>query len=301
MFKDNASQNNINLGLKLMRTNQAILFGFSAINLFLIKLMRLPFLFFLIFLPFASSAVDFGISTSERNVTVKQNQLSSPLDLNIIRKDFDGPIDIDIDVNGGGRDREAYISNNKAIDDGNQGSKKVGLHINTDRYVENGRYEVTVTATGTVNGQRRTRVATFTITVERAEDNFEIGATPQTVTVPQGSVTSTNIVVSGKQRFTDPVYLEIGSGRGKTLDGFSFDFSGEAGDYNAANRSYRFAGSTHWIVKPDGSGKSSSKLTITTYPITPPGEYTFYVYGRRDTKITVDRIVEFNNYKTLRD
>ncbi|GEM_PF-3510912 len=265
-------------------------------NLFRQTIARLKLLFvcllapFFLFFSFSSWAVDFGIAATENNVTVKQNLLSSPLQLIIYRDDFDGPIDVDVNVKGGGRDVEAYVHNDKSLKGGDQDKKEIDLNISTGRYAENGTYEVTVTSTGTVNGQRRTRVATFTITVQR-DDTFDITVKPQTVSVPQGGVTSNKVEVSDTGSFNDPVYLEIGSGLGKTLDGFSFEFSGGGGDHAPANRSDLLVGSSHWIPNAGTNGKSSSTLTITTYPDTPPGEYTFYVYGRRDTKITVDRVV----------
>ena len=240
-------------------------------------------------------AVDFGISTSEREVTVSQNQFSSPLELNLIRKDFDGPVNIDVQVDGVDNGVEVFVQDSKSLKGGNKPRDTIDINIGTRKYVENGSYEVTVTASGTVNGEPRTRVATFTVNVQR-EDSFEISVAPGKVSLPQGSVTNTTVNIQDLGQFTDPVYLEIG---GRSLTGFSFDFSGNNGNFSVANDSDKFVGSQHWTIQPDKNGKSASTLTITTYPDTVPGEYTFHVYGRRDMKKTVEAVASGRGTKSI--
>lgn len=132
----------------------------------------------------------------------------------------------------------------------------------------------------------------LTVNTLAAENTFTIAVKPQHVPVPQGSVTQTNVEIVDLGKYTNRVYLEIHSERGKTLDGFDFEFSGVNSGYKAAaNRSDLFVGSQHWITVPDRNNKSVSQLTIVTYPDTVPGEYTFIVHGQRDAKKTVDRYV----------
>jgi hypothetical protein len=232
-------------------------------------------------LPVLVHAVDFGISTSERSVTIGQNTFSSGfIQLIIYRNDFDGPIEVDMSVDPGGAGVNAYVNESRLLRGGNKKRSKIDIHVDAEKHAENGRYQVTVTAKGTVNGEKRTRVATFEVIVNR-NDTFSIAVKPTHLILPQGDTTETNVEIVEFGKFNNPVSLAVSSEADKTLSGFDFSFSGE-GDLAVATRSDVVTRQLSWAAIPDSNNKSVHQLTVITYPDTVPGEYIFYVLGRRD-------------------